>query len=323
MSAKSERKNLSPCSYKGAYGKDRYPGRHYKGDNRTYRVIKGCELALNYSCSASVIQKMPEVPNIRPCEESFLKSISKGVKEHKKENKSKFKGCQALEDDLLKEKLINYFAPDITPNMRQWSDIISSQRYEQYFDLEAFYEEINCQAFRVNYLLLKQEFAGISYCPENIKEAILRDLLFAPINTFNPSFEELQRKATLFIITMGLSNINKFKDLIVGLFPDYEIEKFSSIQSSIFVEVKKKTPKKLADMQSAYEPLSKLQKQAVDLMIAKREFGVFNTEIAAEIKISQDSLKERLIWAKRKIIKAMKGHYDEKKIADLLKKHRV
>jgi hypothetical protein len=322
MNAKPERNILSPCSYKGSYGKDRYPGRYYEGDSGTYRVIKGCELVSNYSSCANAIQKIPQISCIRPCQEYFLKPTSKGVKEHKKKSKSKFKGCQVIENDLLEEKLINYFAPDITPHMRQWSDIITSEKYDQYFNLEAFYEEIHCFHFRVNYVLLKQEFAGISYSPENIKGVILRDLLLTPINSLKPSFEELQRKATLFIITMGLSNINKFKDLIINIFPDYEIEKFSSIQSSIFVEIKKKTPQKLTDIQLAYDSLSKAQKQAVDLIITKREFGVFNTEIAEDLGISQESLQERLIWAKRKIIKAMENHYGDKKITDLLKKNK-
>lgn len=127
-----KRRAPNPCIQKGLYGGRGYTGRTYAGGKVQYH---GCEcnqpfyscyldtlnekLRYGVKCNGDGVEtfrladgkKLPKrTLQVIPCEESFLHEESKGTQFFKKRlgKKTKFRGCQEVEETLVREKLIRH-----------------------------------------------------------------------------------------------------------------------------------------------------------------------------------------------------------------------
>ncbi|MCC6138921.1 MAG: sigma-70 family RNA polymerase sigma factor, partial [Bdellovibrionaceae bacterium] len=236
--------------------------------------------------------------SIQPCHKAFLEKSSMATKLFLKHNpKSAFTGCSDVENDLIKNGLINN-----TP--------FDGGRGHQTFATEEFFEGqvMAAQAGVESVFIYKGTLRDIS-CPHpvNLRQSVLRKLMH-DMNTFLVDDGKVLY-LTAVIIDRGL-NTKDHEYLIEDLFPYYPKDDFKKYEAKISLMVARELKKMNEQTNNRYSRLEKVWKKITEkqenvvLALFCNEDELTVKEIASKFKIKESSVRDRLKNAKIKMKKA-------------------
>ncbi len=235
---------------------------------------------------------------IQPCQAAFLEKSSDGTKLFLEHNSaSKFTGCIELENDLIKEDLVNN-----TP--------FDGDRGHQTFGREEVFEaQVMAAQYGVESVFIyKGTLREISSPhPINLRHSVLRKLMHE-MEPFLDGDGKVQYQ-TAIIIDRGL-NTKDHEYMIDIIFPDYPLNEFKRHEAKISLlvarEIKRinlQTNDRLGRLQKAWKNLTDNQRDVV-LAFYGDDDELSMRDIAEKLKISESSARDRLKGAKEKIKKA-------------------
>lgn len=232
------------------------------------------------------------------CKEKFLHLDSKGTREHRKANKTKFTGCQRNEDKLITENDIVPRVRELEDNLsKKQRDIITKQTYD-YDILNLILERNRALDLGMNEAEAFEYFSLFKRPSQDDKQMLALSELLA-MGHYRHKKEEVD---FLFIALLMLIGLNDYDDLL-KLFPRLNSFFYHSIRSKIYADIRKHIPAKVTHMERAMKTLSKKQSNAVTAYITHNEDSKSLQQIADTMGIERSSLYNRIQGAKVKIRK--------------------
>lgn len=236
--------------------------------------------------------------SIQPCHKAFLEKSSKATKLFLKHNpESRFTGCSDVENDLIKEGLIN-------------NNPFDGDRGHQTFAREEFFEAQVAASLEgvESVFIYKGTLRDIS-CPHpaNLRASVLRKLMH-DMNVFLESDNPRLLYQTAIIIDRGLNTKDHFY-MTKELFPNYPRDEFKKYESKISLMVARELKKMNVQTNNRYTRLEKVWKKITEkqenvvLALFCNEDELTVKEIARKFKIKESSVRDRLKNAKTKMKK--------------------
>ena len=271
---KPKKKNLKAVCYsKGSY----YPhaSASYDSESNSYQYYNGCEY-------------------LDQCKRGYSKIDSKNTREYREQSKTKFTGCQRLEDRLRE-------LGEVVPMMREIYDDVNEVREiaaKLSYDNEMLFFLLEC-AKELN-VFIDQEavikyFSAFKKSPQNnIEMMILRKMLA------KGAYEE--DLETLLIARLWEVGLNDYHDLL-EFFPLWDKTSYHRKRWMIDCDIKKHIPVRFLIMRDALQTLTLKQRNAIKAYITDNEDRRSLEQVAKTMKISRDSLYDRIVGAKKKIEK--------------------
>jgi len=263
-----------------------------------------------------------------PCQESFLDNTSVTLKNYIKahpESSTFKKGCQGLEDELRAEKLVNHNAydGDRAPELMPYT-MGSNKRptvfavdnfigFNNFFKanleadkLEKINEGIIDESSPFHYSSVLGKFMAPS--PSDLRQGLLRELIEDKTFLEYPEDGEALH-ATAILIDLGF-NKNESKHFIKEIFPDYDEERFKTLEATVNVQIdfkyfdkNKKKNNLYENYEKAWNSLTKKQQNILKRTLLSEEKETAK-EIAKSLRIAESSVIDRKKKALAKFIKA-------------------
>jgi len=346
--SKPRRKGPHVCSVKGKYNGSGGQGRRYVGAKAGF----GCECKrgflpaaggarIKYAFKKDNKKLGPSIVTYTgdeviprgysealPCQESFLNKTSKTLKNYIKAHPETnlFKnGCQGVEDDLKKEKLVNHNsydgdrAPELMPNVQ------GSDRRPKVFSVDNFigindffkanqaadkFEKISEGVIEegspFNYSSVLGQF--MAPAPADLKQSLLRELIDEKYFLEIESGKALH--ATAILIDLGF-NKDSNRHFIKEIFPDYVETKFKSLETTVNIHLetyyftKNKVRNNIfQNFEKAWSSLTTKQQN-----ILKRTFLSEEKQTAKEIAKSLRIAESSVIDRKKKALASFVKHF--------------
>ncbi len=316
-------KRLNPCKLKGQYLTQGRSGRRSRDGflqklgccecRKPFLSQAGEFLRYKMESQAGAVAFTTAMPNedarkgetlVTPCEEVFRALNSVGTRRFKRalKEKTKFTGCEPLENSLVKDGLVvHHQREDTNPFLDGGVDDVATTT----LSLTAF-SRLNLgeklASLRDSYpdqsLLFEEEAPSASIlAPEltlqNLMAARPRDLQAVTLmklyeeGEFNHYSEEI--KATAYLLFKGLTQ----KGMIQSLFPQYPIEKFQALRKQVFEIYRAKRTKEEIVFEKFNKSLTTKQRKALELVYMGEERMPL-AQATKQLGISVDTLKNRI-----------------------------
>lgn len=239
--------------------------------------------------------KLSSSLKILPCQEIFRKKDSEGTKQYRKHLKTKFQGCEQLEVDLVGAGEIN--------NRPQ--EILGLQIFESYskgFDVDPterarFFEKEESEFIIQDGASPKSistsqiyDFSGPT--PKNLKHSLLIKLLNQGFFSFDKKME-----AAAFLIHEEMTSGEWFFQFSEKM----DFAMFHQYQSKVHKILEQKKTDREKKWNIFWKSLTSKQKNALDLVYMNNSEDRSKEIIAKSLKISLNSLNDRLEGAIKKL----------------------
>jgi len=266
-----------------------------------------------------------------PCQESFLNKSAKVLKtyiKHHPETNLFKNGCQGVEDELKAEKLVNHNAYDGDRAPELMPHITGSSKRPKVFSVDNFigmnnFFKANQKADEAERILegTFEEGAPSNFSsalgeflappPVDLKQSILREMIQDKAFLEYPENGKALH-ATAILIDLGF-NKDSNKHFIKEIFPDYEEDKFKSLEVTVNIKVDFRYFEKNKQNNGLYEKYEKAWSSLTTKQqnILKRTVLADEKETAAEIAKSLRIAESSVIDRKKKALASFKKHFPE------------
>ena len=220
-----------------------------------------------------------------------------------------FNGCEALDQELIKERLVNYYSlTAFDGDMYREINLSDRLKFESIWEIIIAAQGSN----KWNLAALSNIFhiSKISVRAD-IKSKLLAKLMELSRYQNNPHL--------LFCALLIRLELND-PFLIIKLFPGYDLGEYYRNQSRIYADIEESLPDKIKVIKVALKMLTPKQMQAVMAYYIDNDEKCSMDIISKRLKISKSALKERLDTAKRSMGIGFENYFKVMKIIDDLKR---
>ena len=253
---------------------------------------------------------------VLPCEETFRNLDSSGTKTYRKliSPNTRFKGCQAVEEELIDAGLVRVWAAETLTLPSLLEEIIPDESEFTVPDsrgamgLSARTEAYGTELKQEEQKWASHKTAGRTSSTFNMP---LSELLRpGPLNARQSQARRLleqghfdedpKLKAAAYLISKNITE----PDLIRYVMPTFDYNDFKKYEGKVHAEIQATLSDRMRNFLLFLESLTGAQREAIQKTYLENPAGNSREEIAKQIGISPDSLADRLSGAKRKLVLA-------------------
>ncbi len=262
--------------------------------------------------------KRSTVKCVTPCDGAFRFRDSRLTKVYKRSagKLTKFTGCQNLEEDLIDDALIKHEPDEVVGlSMEVLTEGLSREEPYPWHDPRRFVFD-SLEASRYQRELVQRQNQYESQAQKARSQEIspasntLSDLIrAAPMNWRQSHVRELYNsghfndldpklKLTAYLVCRNITE----QDLVELIAPGLKYQEFIVYQSKVHAEIDKTMPPLAKRFKAFWAVLTKKQRQALEAYYMDTAYGsTSKKEIAQKLRISVDSLEDRLKGALKKL----------------------
>ena len=265
------------------------------------------------------VKRKTEVPGksvlIAPCEEVFREPDSKGTRLYRKAcgRKTRFQGCRATEEGLIRDSLVRILVRE-KQSLEELLDQIIPQEDDFTLPESRSFHSTHGMVTASEGALKREE----TKWGETKKAAGLTFSLSTPLSDFlaTPprSFREVQAKALIeegcfakdpklelvaFLISEGITRPEFLKRVV----PDLDYGEFKRDEGKVNALINATLPEKAKIFKLFLASLTDIQRKTVQVLYFDNDENLTQVEVAKKLRISYDSLRDRLSGIKKILYK--------------------
>ena len=255
---------------------------------------------------------------VLPCLETFRTAESKGTALYRRllGERTKFQGCQATEEALIEEKLVrpeidyqeklklNALLREVVPE----EELTLAETPPSSFSLngrrEGYEQELKLEVAR--WTAVRNAHRTVQGLTSPISDYVGTGPLTHRQKVARLLYEEgvFGHSADLTKVVFLVSKNISAPDLVERAFPDLRYETYQRLLPTVNAEIRRRTPEKIRRLRECLDAMTGPQRAALYAVYLNNPEKKNQHEIAASLKISVDSLYDRLKGAKEKLYRA-------------------